>query len=264
MAPRFIDTHAHLNDEAFRGDCNAVLEQAARAGVHRIIHPDIDSKDRDSLIAISRKYPGRIFHMIGLYPGSVDDNWEDEVAVLEATIGPDTVAVGEIGLDYHWSTEYAKEQQLALKIQLEIAAKLGLPVNIHLRDATEDFFKVMADCRHLGLHGNIHAFSGSYETFRRLQLFGDWKVGIGGVVTYKNSHLAVSLKDIPLESIVLETDAPYLPPVPYRGQRNEPSYIPIIAQKVAEIKGIDIEEVSEVTTASATELFSLDRYESQQ
>lgn len=259
MSLRFIDTHAHLSDEAFTADAAAAIARAAAAGVYRIIHPDVDRSERASSLELCKQYPGVLYHMIGLYPGSVDKNWEKEIALVEEAIGPETVALGEIGLDYHWSTEFAAEQKAAFRYQLGLAARLDLPVNIHLRDATEDFFKVMEECRHLGLRGNIHAFSGSYETFLRLQKYGDWKVGIGGVLTYKNSKLAIALEGIPLESILLETDSPYLPPVPHRGQRNEPAYIPIIAAKVAEIKGIDIEEVAEVTTASANELFTLDK-----
>ena len=259
MSLRFTDTHAHLSDEAFTADAPAAIARAAAAGVDRIIHPDVDSREREAALALCRQYPGVLFHMIGLYPGSVDKDWEKEVALAEAAIGPQTVALGEIGLDYHWSVEFKEEQKTAFRCQLELAARIGLPVNIHLRDATEDFFKIMEDCRHLGLRGNIHAFSGSYETFVRVQKYGDWKVGIGGVLTYKNSKLAATVKDIPLGSILLETDSPYLPPVPHRGERNEPCYIPIIAARIAEIKGIDIEEVAEVTTASATELFSLDK-----
>ena len=253
----FIDTHAHLSDAAFSADAAEAVARAHKAGVAKIIHPDVDSRERGPMLAFCRQYPGVMYHMIGLYPGSVDTEWEREMASAEAAIGPDTVALGEIGLDYHWSDEFKEEQKAAFRYQLELAARLGLPVNIHLRDATEDFFKIMEECRHLGLRGNLHAFSGSYDTFARLQKLGDWKVGIGGVLTYKNSKLAVAVKDIPLGSILLETDAPYLPPVPHRGERNEPAYIPIVAGRIAEIKGIDIEEVAAVTTASATELFTL-------
>jgi TatD DNase family protein len=142
-------------------------------------------------------------------------------------------------------------------VQLELAAECGLPVNIHLREATEDFFAILEDCRHLHLRGNLHAFSGSAETFRRLSRLGDWYVGIGGVVTFKKAGIAQSLADIPMERILLETDSPYLTPVPYRGSRNESAYIPIIAAKIAEIKGLSIEEVARVSTENAKELFAL-------
>lgn len=262
MRPRFIDTHAHLVDEAYCGpegnsEAEEVLLRAKEAGICAILHPDIDSVDRAAAWELCSQHQGYLFPMVGLYPGSVKDNWEEEIEIAFRNIPKETVAVGEIGLDYHWSTEFVRQQKEAFKAQLEIASKLGLPINIHLRDATEDFFSVMEECRGLELRGNVHAFSGSYETYKRLQKYGHWKVGIGGVVTYKNAKVAESVKDIPLEDILLETDAPYLPPVPHRGQRNEPSMIPLIAEKIAQIKGIDTEEVAEVTTDSAIKLFSL-------
>lgn len=255
---RFIDTHAHLCDEAYApSEVGDIIGRAAESGVGIIIHPDIDSRERDAMFAVCGEWPGVVFPMLGLYPGSVDKDWEKEIEKLEAYKDRDIVAIGEIGLDYHWSKEFASEQKAVLQVQLEMASAMNLPVNIHLRDATEDFFEVLSACRHLSLRGNLHAFSGSYETFCRLQDFGQWKVGIGGVVTYKNSHLPEAVRRIPLESIMLETDAPYLPPTPHRGERNEPSMIPLIAAKIAEIKEVDIDEVAAVTTASATALFNL-------
>ena len=150
-----------------------------------------------------------------------------------------------------------EEQKEALRVQFELAAAWNLPVNIHLRDATEDFFKVLDDCRHLGLRGNLHAFSGSLETFRRIRRYGDWSVGIGGVITFKKASLPETVRQIPLECILLETDSPYMAPTPLRGTRNESANIPLIAAKVAEVKGVDIETVAAVTTANAEKLFAL-------
>ena len=157
----------------------------------------------------------------------------------------------------HYSKDSAELQRRALKAQFELAAELDLPVNIHERDATEDFFRVLEECRHLGVRGNMHAFSGSYETFMRLQKYGDWSVGIGGVVTFKNAGVAESVKKIPLEKILLETDSPYLTPMPFRGKRNESSYIPLIARKVAELKDTDLGEVAAKTTENACKLFRI-------
>ena len=167
------------------------------------------------------------------------------------------VAIGEIGLDYHYGAEFAAEQREALRVQFELAARMNLPVNIHLREATEDFFRILEDCRHLGLRGNMHAYSGSYETFLRLQKYGDWSLGIGGVVTFKKASLAEVVRRVPLDRILLETDAPYLTPVPHRGERNESAFIPLVAAKVAELKDTDIETVAAVTTRNAQELFGL-------
>ena len=255
---KFIDTHAHLSDGAYAPEeIEGVIERAAAAGVGVILHPDIDSRERRRTFEICRAHPGVVLPMLGLYPGSVTDDWEKELELMTPYKDEDIVAIGEIGLDYHWSREFAVQQKEALKVQLEMASAMDLPVNIHLRDATDDFFEVLASCRHLSLRGNLHAFSGSYQTYCRLQDFGDFRVGIGGVVTYKNSHLPDAVARIPLDRIILETDAPYLPPTPHRGERNEPSMIPLIAEKIALVKGVDIEEVAATTTAAAMSLFNL-------
>ena len=167
------------------------------------------------------------------------------------------VAIGEIGLDYHEGLEFVEEQKEVLRLQLELAAKMNLPVNIHLRDAWEDFFKVLADCSHLHLRGNLHCFTASWEIYERANRYGEFSVGIGGVVTFKNAGLAKTLERIPLERILLETDAPYLAPVPFRGRRNESAYLPHVAAKVAEIKGLTTDQIAEITTNNAEKLFNI-------
>ena len=253
----FIDTHSHNYDEAFAGDGDEVIRRAREAGVSVLLQPDVDSKERDAMFALTDRYPGVLYPMLGLYPGSVEKDWRDEFDRMLEYRGRKVVAIGEIGLDYHYGAEFAEEQKEAFRLQLELAAEMDLPVNIHLREATEDFFSIMDDCAHLHLRGNLHAFSGSFETFQRVRKYGDWYVGIGGVVTFKKASLAESVKKIPLDRIILETDCPYLTPVPYRGTRNESSYIPVIAAKIAELKGVGIEEVAEVTTAAARHLFNI-------
>lgn len=253
----FIDTHTHSCDEAFRGEEDGVVARGLAAGVVKQLQADIDSKERDTMFSLVERHPGVLHPMLGLYPGSVDRNWRDEIDAMLPYRDRGIVAVGEIGLDYHYGAETRKEQLEAFRVQLELAAEWDLPVNIHLREATEDFFSVMDDCRHLGLRGNLHAFSGSAETFARLSRYGEWYVGIGGVLTFKKAGIAEAVKHIPLERILLETDAPYLTPVPHRGQRNESAYIPLVAAKLAEIKGVTIEEVAQVTTANARTLFAI-------
>ena len=171
--------------------------------------------------------------------------------------GERIVAIGEIGLDYHEGTDFVGEQKEVLRIQLELAARLGLPVNIHLRDAWEDFLAILKDCAHLGLRGNLHCFTASYEIYEQANRYGDFSVGIGGVVTFKNAGIAKTLERIPLRHILLETDAPYLAPVPHRGQRNESAFLPLIAAKVAEIKGISPAEAESITTQNAEKLFGI-------
>ena len=253
----FVDTHTHCVDEAYRGEEDQVIARAVEAGVVKMIQADICSRERNAQFALCEKHPGVLFPMLGLYPGEVDAGWQQEVSALEPWFAKSPVAIGEIGLDYHFDTTWKEQQKEALRIQLEIAASKNLPVNIHLRDATEDFLAIIKDCAHLHLRGNLHAFSGSVETFRALQKWGDWSVGIGGVVTFKNSRLPETVKEIPLDRILLETDAPYLAPTPLRGTRNESANIPLIAAKIAEIKGCSIEEVAEKTTENAHRLFAI-------
>lgn len=255
----WIDTHTHIADEAFLGDKEAVIGRAMDAGVGVMLQADIDSGERGHMLELVDSHPGVLFPMAGLYPGSVNADWQDEVeAVIKcADTRNDIVAIGEIGLDYHYGKETAREQKAALRAQFEIAAARNLPVNIHLREATEDFFEILEECRHLGLRGNMHAYSGSYETFLRLQKYGDWYIGVGGVVTFKNASLQQVAASVPLDHILLETDAPYLTPVPHRGTRNESSYIPLIGAHIAKLKGISVEEVAATTTANAKKLFKL-------
>lgn len=253
----FIDTHTHTYDEAFAGCEDEIVARALAAGVSMQLQADVDSRERGRMFALVERHPGVLRPMLGLYPGSVRKDWKAEIDELERWRGRGIVAVGEIGLDYHYGADFKAEQQEAFRVQLELAAAWDLPVNIHLREATEDFFRIIEDCRHLHLRGNLHAFGGSVETFERLRRYGDWYVGIGGVVTFKKASLAETVKHIPLERILLETDAPYLTPVPHRGERNESAYIPFIADFIARQKGVSPEEVAAVTTANAKTLFAL-------
>ena len=256
---QFIDTHTHPYDEAFDLDRSEAMQRAMDNGVGHWIFPGIDSTSFKSQLDLWEKYPGRAFMGMGLHPTSVGENWKDELrfAMDELDSHPDRyVAVGEIGLDAYWSRDFISEQKEVLNIQLEYASAKDLPVIIHERSATEEMLEIMQSFKGR-LKGVFHAFTGSVETYRRIASLGGFKVGIGGVVTFKNAGIAKTVADIPLEEILLETDSPYLTPAPYRGKRNESSYIPLIAAKIAEIKGIGIEEVADVTTANAVELFGL-------
>lgn len=253
----FVDTHTHLADEAFAGEEDAAVERAVAAGVTKMLQADTGSADRDASYALCSRHPGVLFPMLGLYPGNVDEAWRDEIDAMLPWLSKGPVAIGEIGLDYHYGADTAELQKEALKVQLELARDLGLPVNIHLREATEDFFAVMDECRGMGLRGNLHAFSASAEVFERMQRYGEWYVGIGGVLTFKKARIAEDVLRIPLERILLETDAPYLAPTPLRGTRNESANIPLIAARLAEIKGVPLEVVADVTTCNANTLFAI-------
>lgn len=253
----FIDTHTHCYDEAFAGVEDEIIARAVSAGVSLMLQADIDSHERGRMLELTARHPERLRHMLGLYPGSVHEDWRDELDAVEDAYDGKAVAVGEIGLDYHYGAEFAEQQKEALRAQLELAASWDLPVNIHLRDATGDFVEIIEDCRALHLRGNLHAYGGSYETFRRLSRSGDWYIGVGGVVTFRKATIAEELHRYPLDRILLETDAPYLTPVPHRGERNESSMIPLIASEVARRTGTSLEFIAETTTANAKTLFAL-------
>jgi len=293
----FVDTHTHFYDEWLLPDADEAVRRALEAGVDRMIQADVDSHERPAMWEVARRHPGCLFQMLGLYPGSVGPDWREELdqvfaiangtfdgskdqalcrapaegvseglsrghtspgaaGVYEGAAPP--VSIGEIGLDYHEGLEFVKEQQEVLRLQLELAAQKDLPVNIHLRDAWEDLLRILEDCRHLHLRGNLHCFTSSFEIYERANRTGHhFAVGIGGVVTFKNASIAKTLERFPLEDILLETDAPYLAPVPFRGRRNESAYLPYIAQKVADIKGLPLEDIARITTHNAETLFGI-------
>lgn len=254
---RFIDTHAHLYDEAFDSEEDLAIRRSVEAGVTRIVFPDIDSQTRDHMFALADRYAGTVFPCLGLHPTSIDAGWEKEMSLLEGYLSRKIYAIGEIGMDCYWSKEFIKEQQEALRIQLEMAARLNIPVIIHSRESTELIINVLKECRHLGLRGVFHAYSGSIETFREIDRLGDWYIGVGGVLTYRKAGIAETVKHIPLERILLETDSPYLTPVPMRGKRNESSYIPHIASKLSELTGKSMDEIADTTTENAEKLFGI-------
>ena len=258
FAGMFVDTHTHFYDEWLLPDAEAAIQRALEAGVGKMIQADVDSHERPAMWEVGRRHPGVLFQMLGLYPGSVAADWREELDQVFSLSGErDCVAIGEIGLDYHEGLEFVQQQKEVLRQQLELAASLDLPVNIHLRDAWEDLLAILADCKHLNLRGNLHCFTSSYEIYERANKYGDFSVGIGGVVTFKNASIAKTLERIPMEKILLETDAPYLAPVPFRGKRNESAFLPYVAAKIAEIKGVSVREVEEVTTHNALKLFKI-------
>lgn len=256
-ADMFIDTHTHLYDEAFSGEEDLAVERAVAAGVSKMILPDIDSKTRQEMFTLADRHEGTLFPCLGLHPTSVDGSWQEEMSVLEKHIDRKIWAIGEIGMDCYWSRDFVKEQEEVFRTQLEMAARMNLPVIIHSRESTELIINVLKDCRHLGLRGVFHAFSGSIETYRELQKLGDWYIGAGGVLTYKKASIAETVRSIPLDRILLETDSPYLTPVPFRGKRNESSYVPHIAARLADLLEEDMETIATTTTSNAQKLFAI-------
>ena len=254
---QLIDTHSHLYDEAYAGEEDLAVTRSVEAGVGKIIIPDIDSESRERMFALTDRHPGTLFPCIGIHPTSVNAEWKKEMELLEQFADRKVYAIGEVGIDCYWSKEHIEEQKKVFRIMLNMAHERNLPVIIHSRDAGEIILTILKECRHLDLRGVFHAFSGSIETYREIQKLGDWSVGIGGVLTYKKASIAETVREIPLERILLETDSPYLTPVPFRGKRNESSYIPHIAAKLAELTSRDIIEISEVTTSNARKLFRI-------
>ena len=255
-----IDTHTHLYDEAFADDFTEAVERAARSGVEHLIFPGIDSSVHDRMMECASMTGGKAGTATGLHPTSVREDWKKELGFVENRLSEGGwAAIGEIGLDRHWSDTFFSEQTEAFRIQMIWAAEAGLPVIIHVREAHDTLFDILDSLQEKGvpMRGVMHAFSGSLETYRRIKSYGGFKVGIGGVVTYRNAGIAVTVKDIPLEDIVLETDSPWLTPVPFRGKRNESAYLRIIAERLADIKGLTMEEVDRVTTDNAKSLFNI-------
>jgi len=253
----FIDTHTHNSDEAYEGIQDQVIERALAAGVSKLLQADTGSDERPAMYSLCEKYPGVLYPMLGLYPGNVRQNWKEEIDRMLQYKGRGAVAIGEVGLDYHYGIDFKEEQKEALRVQIDLALQMDLPLNIHLREATEDFFSIMEECARPGMRGNLHAFSGSAETFRRMQKYGEWYVGIGGVLTFRKASIANEIKDIPIERILLETDSPYLSPTPLRGSVNESANIPLIAAELARLKGLSLREVAAITTRNAKNLFRI-------
>lgn len=255
--PEFIDTHTHLFVQEFDDDRNATVERALSVGVRNLCLPCIDESSIEPIREMCREYPGICHAMIGLHPTEVDDNYRSVLERIYAILkkNREFIAVGEVGLDFYWDDTRKREQTDALMQQIEWASETGLPLAIHSRSAFDELYSVMESYRSKGLSGVFHCFSGSEEQARKLLTFDGFCLGIGGVVTYRKSVLPAVLASVPLERIVLETDSPYLPPVPYRGKRNESSYIPYIAQFLATLYGCSVERVAEVTTANAMRIF---------
>ena len=277
---QFVDTHCHLYDEAFDADRDAAIQRALDAGVTTMLLPDIDSTSTPRLDALATQSFSHLAtqplfrRMAGLHPTSVKEDYESELQHVHTRLysspklgegdrpqGGGGVcqpycAVGEIGMDLYWDRTFEAQQREVLKTQLQWAVDLDLPVCLHIRKAHNEVFSVLREMNRPSWRGVMHCFGGSVQEAQRALEMG-FHLGIGGVVTFKNATMADVVKAVPLDRLLLDTDAPYLSPVPHRGQRNESAYIPLIAQKIADLRGISLAEVAAVTTATATALFRL-------
>ncbi len=252
-----IDTHAHLYLEQFDPDRDLVMQRARANSVNKVLLPNICSHTIESMYAMERNYPDMVHPMMGLHPCHVDTNYVEELKKLEKELSKRPfIAVGEIGIDLYWSKSFVAEQKDAFVIQIEWAKSLGIPIVIHSRESTAMILDILESMDLGDLQGVFHCFGGSIEQLRRIQRIGFY-IGIGGVVSYKSSKLDKVLKAQDISSIVLETDAPYLSPTPHRGKRNESSYLPLIANRLAEILNISTDVLHKKTTANAVRLFGL-------
>ena len=256
------DTHSHLYEPEFDDDRDAAVDRAVTAGVQKMLLPAIDSASHERMFALVRKYPEHFRPMMGLHPTSVNDNphWREELAVVERLLdsppaGIRFVGVGEIGLDFYWSQDFKQEQTEAFRAQCELALRHDLPIAVHTRNAYDEMAAIIGEFRGRGLRGVFHAFSESADVYRSLRECGDFMFGIGGVVTYKRAQIAETVAEMALDDIVLETDCPYLTPVPFRGKRNESAYVTYVCRRVAELKGLGEDVVAAATTANAARMF---------
>ncbi len=250
-----IDTHCHLYSEEFEGDIDAVINRAKAEGVTKFFLPAIDSSSMEAMLLLEEKYPNECIAMMGLHPCYVKENYKEELAIVEAQLAARSfAAVGEIGLDFYWDKTFTAQQHEAFVQQMQWALDKQLPIVIHTRNAMQETLEMVKPFAAKGLKGIFHCFSGSYESAKQI-VDMDFLLGIGGVITYKNAGLPEALENIPVEYLVLETDAPYLTPVPFRGKRNESSYLRYILEKLADVKKLSILELAAITSANAEKLF---------
>lgn len=251
-----IDTHTHLFTEEFDSDRTEVVQRTISAGVKKMFLPNIDSSSVSAMLSLEKQFPKNCFAMMGLHPCSVTANYLEELKIVEDWLSKRKfIAIGEIGMDYHWDKTFISEQKNAFAKQIDLAKEYKLPIVIHQRECFEDAFEIVKSKYDNNLRGIFHCFTGTIKEANIIISLGGFKLGIGGAITYKNSKLPEVLRQIDLKHIVLETDSPYLTPVPHRGKRNESSFIIFVAQKIAEVKGITVEEVAEITTRNAGEIF---------
>ena len=254
----YTDTHTHLYLDAFSGDRDAMVGRALEAGVTRMLLPHIDRSTTGAMFSLAERYPGICLPMMGLHPTSVKENYREELAEIRKQLDrPGVVAVGEIGIDLYWDRTFVREQEEAFRRQLAWARERELPVVIHARDSFEEIFSVMDQEGTEGMKGVFHSFSGSEAVLKKALSYG-FMIGINGIVTFKNSGLSELVPQIPPDRLLLETDAPFLAPVPHRGKRNESSYLVLIAERLAEIYNLTVGEIAEITTRNATSLFKLE------
>ena len=251
-----IDTHCHIDEEAFGADREEVIARQKEAGVDAMIVPGVNVASIETVMQVCHQQPGYCYPALGLHPEDIKADWQEQLAIVEQAIRAnrnELVAIGEIGLDYYWDKTFKDEQQEVLRRQMELAKELDLPVILHNRESTEDILRI---AKEVGGRGVFHCFNGSRETAQQILEMGFY-VGIGGVLTFKNSKLAEKLDVVPLGRVLLETDAPYMAPVPHRGERNESRFMIHVAERLADVYNCALEEINMVTNTNAKQLFKI-------
>ena len=257
MRMQLIDTHCHIYVKDFEGDRPAMIDRAGQAGVAKMLMPAIDSREHTGMLRLQAEYPDKCIAMMGVHPCSIKENYREELDLAAEWFQKQSfVAVGEIGLDFYWDLSFKEQQYKAFHEQIEWALQYDIPIVIHSRESTDECIQVVKEHQKGRLKGVFHCFGGSEQQAKQITELGFY-LGIGGVLTFKKAGLDTVMRETDLKNVVLETDAPYLAPVPFRGKRNECSYIKYVAQKLADVKERDIEEVARITTANATNLFGL-------
>lgn len=252
----FIDTHTHLYSEEFNVDRKAVILSAINLGVEKFFLPNVDSSSIQGMLELEQQFPANCFPMMGLHPCSVKENYLEELTIVKSWLDKRRFfAIGEIGMDLYWDKTFVKEQEWAFRQQIEWAMEFNYTIVIHCRNAFDEIFAILKSYPKLP-KGIFHCFSGTFEQAQHILDLGNFKLGIGGVVTFKNSGLDKVVEQLSINDLVLETDAPYLAPNPHRGKRNESAYIPLVAQKIADLKQLSIEDVALITTKNAEEIFA--------
>jgi TatD DNase family protein len=254
----FIDTHTHIYLKDFNGDRKGIIRECIESGVNKLLLPNIDKSSIADVIKICEVYKDICYPMVGLHPCYVKDSYKDDLDFLKPIIKSlKPVAIGEIGIDLYWEKSNLEIQRKAFITQINWAKEFKLPIVIHARDSYNEIFEVLDQLNDENLKGVFHCFSSSLKDATRILNYGGFKLGIGGVVTFKNSGLDKVVKNIDIKNVVLETDSPYLTPNPFRGTRNKSSYIPIIANKLSDIYEISSEEIGNITSKNAKEIFNI-------
>lgn len=252
-----IDTHAHLFADEFTSDIQSVIKSLTQIGVQKVFLPNIDVESIAALKQVTGFNPDLFFPMMGLHPGSVNQNFEQDLNTIHQELKASKYyAVGEIGIDLYWDKTFIEEQKKCFEIQIKWAKEMNLPIAIHVREAFDEVFEIVDRNHDDNLFGVFHCFTGDANQAKHVMEYKNFMMGIGGVVTYKTSTLPEVLKAVPLDFLVLETDSPYLPPVPFRGKRNEPAYLVYIIKKLSEIYGTTVAEIEKITNANANRLFN--------